>query len=97
MMLLGQPEMMISAGAHISISISKVSWRAPFWTGDRQAWWMAISNAISGPGLGLKCESVWSGVKNIIVAGLPPHVGGVVHALGPQQWTNNSTDLLDVK
>ena len=31
------------------------------------------------------------------VAGLPPHSGGVAHALGPWWWTNNSTDLLDMK
>ena len=31
------------------------------------------------------------------VTGLPPHLGGVACALGPQQWTNNSTDLLDMK
>ena len=31
------------------------------------------------------------------VAGLPPHLGGVACALGPQQWTNNSTGLLDIK
>ena len=28
--------------------------------------------------------------------GLPPHLGGVAHALGPQWWTNNSTDLFDM-
>ena len=57
-MSLVQPGMMISARAHISTSISKASWRVSFQRGNRQAWWMAISNAISGPGLGLKCESV---------------------------------------
>ena len=31
------------------------------------------------------------------VVGLPPHLGGVAHALGPQWWTNNSTDLLGIK
>ena len=31
------------------------------------------------------------------IAGLPPSLGGVACALGPQQWTNNSTDLLDMK
>ena len=30
---------------------------------------------------------------NASVTGLPPHLGGVAHALGPWQWTNNSTDL----
>ena len=33
----------------------------------------------------------------ITVVGLPPHLGGVAHALGPGQWTNNSTGLLDMK
>ena len=36
-------------------------------------------------------------LKFIYVTGLPPHLGGVTHALGPWQWTNNSTDLLDLK
>ena len=33
----------------------------------------------------------------LYVVGLPAHLGGVAHALGPWQWTNNSTDLLDMK
>ena len=37
------------------------------------------------------------GAKFQVVAGLPPHSGGVAHALGPWQWTNNSTDLLGIK
>ena len=28
------------------------------------------------------------------VSDLPLHLGGVAHALGPWQWTNNSTNLL---
>ena len=32
----------------------------------------------------------------VLIAGLPPHLGGVAHTLGPQWWTNNSTDLLDM-
>ena len=37
--------------------------------------------------------------KNVfsIVTGLPPCSGGVAHALGPWQRTNNSAGLLDMK
>ena len=37
------------------------------------------------------------GTRNWVVMGLPPPLGGVAHALGPWQWTNNSTGLLDIK
>ena len=50
-----QLEMMMSSRKCISSSFSKANWRAYFQTGDRPAWWMAISNAISGPGFNLKC------------------------------------------
>ena len=47
----------VSQGTHLNINL-KSQLGVSFWTGDRWAWWMAISNAISGPGLGLKHESV---------------------------------------
>ena len=31
------------------------------------------------------------------LVGLPLHLGGVACALGPWWWTNNSTDLFDMK
>ena len=37
------------------------------------------------------------GAKHWVVAGLPPCLGGVACALGPQQWTNNPTGLLGMK
>ena len=40
LMSLGQPELMMSARACISTSISKVSWKASFQSGNRQTWWM---------------------------------------------------------
>ena len=54
----GQPVMMRSARAHISGSFTKACWKASLWSGVMQAWWMAISNGRSGPGLGLNQESV---------------------------------------
>ena len=60
-MSLGQPEMIISAMACFSTSISKASWRASFQMGDGWAWWITIFNTILGPGLGLKHESVSGG------------------------------------
>ena len=41
-------------------------------------------------------SSATAELKNSVV-GLPPHSGGVAHALGSWQWTNNSTGLLDMK
>ena len=36
----------------ISGSLTKACWKASLWFGIMQAWWIAISNGQSGPGLG---------------------------------------------
>ena len=43
------------------------------------------------------CHGSHIGCQNWAVMGLPPHSGGVACALGPQWWTNNSTDWLDIR
>ena len=58
LMLSGQPVMIMSARAHISGSLTKACWNASSLSGDRQAWWMAMSSGMLGPGWGLNHESV---------------------------------------
>ena len=58
LMLLGQPVIIMLVRAHISGLLTKVCWNASFLSGDRQAWWMAISNRMSGQEYGLNQESV---------------------------------------
>ena len=53
---------------------------------------MSVSTGISSPDF-----KPHIGCQNLAVTGLPPHSGGVACALGPWGWTNNSTDLLDIK
>ena len=43
------------------------------------------------------CHGSHIGCQNWAVMGLPPHSGWVDCALGTQQWTNNSTDWLDIR
>ena len=57
-MSLGQPVMMRLARTCISGLFTKACWKAPLQSGVMQAWWIAISNGRSGPGLGLNRESV---------------------------------------
>ena len=58
LMSLGQPVIIISARAHILGLLRKACWNASFLSGDRQAWWMAMSSGMSGSGHGLNPESV---------------------------------------
>ena len=58
LMSLGQPVMIMSVRVHISGLLTKACWNASFLSGDKQAWWMARSSGMSGPGHGLNQESV---------------------------------------
>ena len=57
-MSLGQPVMIMSARACISGLLTKACWNASFLSLDRQAWWMAMTSGMSGPGCGLNQKSV---------------------------------------
>ena len=54
----GQPVMIMLVRACILGSLTKACWNASFLSGDRWAWWMAMSSGMSGPGHGLNWESV---------------------------------------
>ena len=58
LMSLGQPVIIMLVRACISGSLTKACWNASFFSMDRQAWWMAMSSGMSGPGGGLNQESV---------------------------------------
>ena len=64
-MLLGQPVMIMLVRAHILGLLTKACWNASFLPGDRQAWWMAMSSGMSGPGHGLNQVMLPSSLFNM--------------------------------
>ena len=58
LMSLALPVMIMSARVHILGLLTKACWNASFLSRGRQAWWMAMSSGMSGPGCWLNWESV---------------------------------------